>query len=308
MKFGEWTKVVAGTAREHLGVAAVSVCVVVAIGILATSSFAGCSKPDTAALADTFPVKAAEPTATPAPKPSAKPQPKDQIIVYVTGAVKRPGVYTLTGGDARLYHAIRAAGGFKPNAITDALNLADRAQDGDQLNVPSRKPTKTSPPVQQPISLARQRTPSVAQPPLIRKPLLPAPIVLPLTSSSEENAPTITVIETPPPPSRILGVPPVAVSEPTAPPPTETVQVIPFAPAQDIITPSTTSRKTERSTPKASPKFKNPGDGIVHINTATAAELEQLPRCGPAMSAKILAYRAQIGRFTNLKQLLDVSS
>lgn len=310
MKFGEWTKVVTGTAREHLGVAAVSVCVVVAIGILATSSFAGCSKPDTAALADTFPVKAAEPTATPAPKPSAKPQPKDQIIVYVTGAVKRPGVYTLTG-DARLYHAIRAAGGFKSNAVTDALNLADRAQDGDQLNIPSRKSAKTAPPVQQPVSIARQRTPSVAPPPLIRKRLLPAPVVLPPTPSPEENVPIVTVIETPtppPPPGRVLGVHPVAVSEPTVAPPTETVPVIPFAPAPDITTSSTTPRKTERTTPKASPKFKNPGDGIVHINTATAAELEQLPRCGPAMSAKILAYRAQIGRFTNLKQLLDVSS
>jgi competence ComEA-like helix-hairpin-helix protein len=44
----------------------------------------------------------------------------------------------------------------------------------------------------------------------------------------------------------------------------------------------------------------------VNINTATAAELELLPGIGPAMAARILEHRTQIGRFTSIDQLDDV--
>ncbi len=314
MAFNEWAKSVAGTAREHLGVAAVSVGVIVAmIAVAAAGSFGGCGRQDTASAADpavaTFPVTAAS---VAAPQPAEKagspgPPPGNPIIVYVTGAVKRPGVYTLAS-DARLYHAIRAAGGFKANAVTDALNLADRAQDGDQLCVPSRQQrTKATTPATVPREVAltpRQQTPLPALPPLIRKTSLPAPVLLPPTEP-DAAAPTVTVIATPPAPGRVLGVPapPTGEPEPVPPPQDPTAA----RPALGIASLPPSARKPERAAAKTSTKFKNPGDGIVHINSATAAELEQLPRCGPAMSAKILAYRAQIGgRFTDTKQLMDV--
>lgn len=312
MKWKEWPKSVAGTAREHLGVAATSVGVIVAIMLVAAGGFAGCHKQETAAMADTFPVKPVPTSGTPKPKPTvaAKPQPKSTIIVYVTGAVKRPGVYTLAD-DARLYHAIRAAGGFKSNAVTDALNLADRAQDGDQLCVPSRVAPKVSRPVSQAVAIAQPRMPAVETAPLIRKTLLPAPVVLPTPGAPEESEPTVTVIAptpTPPAPGRVLGVPTTAAT--AEPPPSITAeppQIVLSSPPSGRITLPKAPGKTTRSATKTSAKFKNPGDGIVHINSATAAELEQLPRCGPAMSAKILAYRAQIGgRFTDLRQLMDV--
>lgn len=81
------------------------------------------------------------PARTPDPTPAPSPTPLKELVVYVTGAVKRPGVYTFKPGQ-RLYHAVRMAGGFKPNARQDALNLADNLKDADQLVVPSQEATK----------------------------------------------------------------------------------------------------------------------------------------------------------------------
>lgn len=46
--------------------------------------------------------------------------------------------------------------------------------------------------------------------------------------------------------------------------------------------------------------------GIVSLSTATAAQLEELPEIGPAMAAKIIAYREEHGPFTSVDQLLEV--
>ena len=58
----------------------------------------------------------------------------DLLCVYITGAVKCPGVYMLNEG-ARLYEAIELAGGFAEEAKTDYLNLAGMLSDGIHINV-----------------------------------------------------------------------------------------------------------------------------------------------------------------------------
>ena len=48
-------------------------------------------------------------------------------------------------------------------------------------------------------------------------------------------------------------------------------------------------------------------DGKVHINTATAAELDALPGIGPSTAEKIIAYRTERGPFRSIEELKNVS-
>lgn len=50
-------------------------------------------------------------------------------VVYVTGAVKKPGVYEIPAY-SRIYSALEAAGGFSLDADQGAVNLASMAEDG----------------------------------------------------------------------------------------------------------------------------------------------------------------------------------
>ena len=91
----------------------------------------------------TFPTSTASPlipptyTLTPTligQKPS--PVPTDTpIVVHITGAVPRPGVYALPKG-ARVQDGISAAGGFLAEAEKSGINLARALEDGEQLDVP----------------------------------------------------------------------------------------------------------------------------------------------------------------------------
>ena len=65
-----------------------------------------------------------------------RPVPTDKpIIVHITGAVPRPGVYALPEG-ARVQDAISAAGGFLAEAEKSGINLARALEDGEQLDIP----------------------------------------------------------------------------------------------------------------------------------------------------------------------------
>jgi len=62
-----------------------------------------------------------------------------QIRIDVTGAVERPGVYTLRSGDI-VEDAIRAARGVTEGAELAAINRAAPLVDGSQLLIPTRNP------------------------------------------------------------------------------------------------------------------------------------------------------------------------
>ncbi len=68
-----------------------------------------------------------------APEPEAK-----EVVVALAGAVKKGGLYHLPVG-ARIDDAIKAAGGAKDDADLEAINLAAKAVDGDQIYVPHKK-------------------------------------------------------------------------------------------------------------------------------------------------------------------------
>ena len=76
-------------------------------------------------------------TRIPAGKPVALEEPPTQvpIEVHVVGAVLRPGLYRFADG-SRVQDAITAAGGLSSGADLNALNLAAKLEDGQQLAVP----------------------------------------------------------------------------------------------------------------------------------------------------------------------------
>lgn len=87
----------------------------------------------------------ASPAALHAPVESAVVKPRQArrlgdsgaAVVYVAGAVVKPGVYTL-GSRARAADALRAAGGATAQADLVAINLAAPLEDGQEIAVPVR--------------------------------------------------------------------------------------------------------------------------------------------------------------------------
>ena len=79
------------------------------------------------------------------------PTPPSEIVVYVTGEVVSPGLYTLSPGQRRLLQAVDAAGGFTENADRASVNGALIISDQEHIHV-------------LPLSLAPD-SPAVASPP-----------------------------------------------------------------------------------------------------------------------------------------------
>jgi competence protein ComEA len=62
------------------------------------------------------------------------------VVVDVTGAVVNPGVYRLPAG-SRVTDAVERAGGASGGALLEAINLAARLADGQQVVVPKKGPS-----------------------------------------------------------------------------------------------------------------------------------------------------------------------
>lgn len=180
----------------------------------------------------------APPATEPAPKPDAPPAVED-IVVHVTGAVKKPGVYHLPVG-SRGEDALTQAGGVTKDANVDALNLAAKLEDGSQLYVPTRK--------EEPKALAQKEY-------------------------EAGNAPV--VVSATPEPSK---------------------------PAHGAAKPAAHSAHSSGS----SAKLTDPSQGMVNINKAGEEELQRLPGIGPAMAARVIAYRQESGGFQTPEDLMNV--
>jgi len=61
------------------------------------------------------------------------------VVVDVTGAVRKPGVYRMPAG-SRVNDAVKRAGGATGKAAVDSINLAARLADGQQVVVPEEAP------------------------------------------------------------------------------------------------------------------------------------------------------------------------
>lgn len=89
-------------------------------------------------------------------QPAPSPGP---IVVQISGAVNKPGVYSLPH-ESRLQDGIQTAGGLAENANPETINLAALLEDGQRVIVATLRPT-VSPALQTEISA--QRTTSLTQ-------------------------------------------------------------------------------------------------------------------------------------------------
>jgi len=90
------------------------------------------------------------------------------LVVYITGEVIHPGVYSLPRL-SRVSNAIEAAGGLQPDADQSAVNLAARLLDGEKIVVPKINEPGTgsvaiTPQIGQPNSQTGFATPSIENP------------------------------------------------------------------------------------------------------------------------------------------------
>ena len=91
------------------------------------------------ALAGSYALRRDEPAQRPLPVAAlaAEPAPARKLVVHVVGAVREPGLYRLREG-SRVEDAIQLAGGPKPKAALELVNLASPVADGQQVVVPVR--------------------------------------------------------------------------------------------------------------------------------------------------------------------------
>lgn len=185
----------------------------------------------------------------PPTKDATQPPKPTSLVVHVSGAVRRPGVYRLKP-DARVHDAIREAGGAKPHADLTDWNLAARVQDGSPIYIAPRTAktaTKTSPIRGKPRSLG--------------------------------------------------SIPPLKVDVP------EEYRGGPGAMALSGRIKVEPESSSQRAT---SGKKATPPEGSISLNTASSAQLQQLPGVGPSTAEKILDYRKEHGGFTSIDEVLAV--
>lgn len=87
----------------------------------------------------------------------AEPAESPMVIVHITGAVVTPGVIELPA-DSRIIDALTKAGGPRPDALLEGVNLARIVFDGEQIVVPvvGDNPSLGGPSVAgEPVSLSR---------------------------------------------------------------------------------------------------------------------------------------------------------
>lgn len=115
-----------GTSRTQLAVYAAIGVVLILLGVRALNDDGADAAPAGQATIVSQPVG-----------DGGSPTSSGDVVVHVAGAVADPGVYRLPAG-SRVADAVERAGGAEGGADPDAINLAARLGDGQQVVVPGR--------------------------------------------------------------------------------------------------------------------------------------------------------------------------
>ena len=221
-----------------------------------------------------------EPTAIPSPTPipSITPTP-GPYAVYITGAVAQPETVATLDHGSRVLHALDAAGGPLGNADLERVNLAQVVQDGDHIQVPTRRPDDSRS-MAAPVVRVVTATPGthtvyvageVGQPESL--------VTLPDGSRVEDAIAAAGGVTTRADLSAVnLG------------------QRV--ADGDMVYVPPRGDTAIQTPTPNR--------PALVAVNSATVTELQTLPGIGPALAQAIVDYRAQNGPLASLEDLDSV--
>jgi competence protein ComEA len=162
--YGTWEKLDKREKASLIGIYAASLALVWTLGYGWGRSSSASSSMQTAGVSTQGSVEVIDLNQPPKPEAAptestapTEPTPSAEVVVHVSGAVKRAGVYRLAP-DSRVADAIEQAGGATEHADLDALNLAEPLQDGQKIHVPRKG--EVSPPTV--ASVAPSRTPRSA--------------------------------------------------------------------------------------------------------------------------------------------------
>ena len=233
------------------------------------------------------------PQSQPAEIPSVEiPQPSRTSFVYITGEIKKPGVYKLSE-DARIFQLVEMAGGFTSKADTESLNLAETIADGTHVHIGAKiqKQQEVAPRIP---GMPASKSSAVVQSGI--QPKSQSLININTATASElESLPGIgpaiaqRIIEYRnvhgnfSRPEDLINVRGIGKSK--------LAQVLPHI--------SATGSGSRVAQPKSSA-------GLIDINRATAKELERLPGVGAATAKRIIEYRQSHGAFTKPEDLMNI--
>jgi len=215
------------------------------------------------------------PSATPIPSRTPTPGP---YTVYITGAVATPEALVTLRYGSRVVDALAAVGGARSEADLARVNLAQLVQDGDHIHVPTREGD------------AKSAAPSAVW--VVTA--TPGRCTVYVVGEVHEPEKLVTL----PHGSRVQDAIEAAGGA------TENADLARVNLGQvlndgDLVyVPPREGEPVETPTPNRPP--------LVHLNTATAQELETLPGIGPALAEAIVAYREEHGPFASVEALDDV--